>query len=44
MKPRIVWSGVQWMCHSKAIFGARVIGFGETPLAAYKAWRQRLGF
>jgi hypothetical protein len=40
MKPRIVWSGVQWLCHSPAIFGGRIVGVGATPAEAYRNWER----
>jgi hypothetical protein len=43
MKPRIIWTGLQWMCFSPAIFGGRVVGLGPTPPAAYQAWEKSRG-
>jgi hypothetical protein len=43
MKPRIVWSGWQWMCHSPAIFGGRIVGCGKTPMEAYCEWAKSRG-
>jgi hypothetical protein len=40
MKPRLLWTGVQWMCWSRAIFGGRVVGFGPSPQDAYREWEK----
>lgn len=40
VKPRILRYGVQWMCHSPAIFGGRIVGFGKTPKEAFDNWER----
>lgn len=40
MKPRIRWTGANWMCTSRAIFGGWVVGLGKTPEAAYREWEK----
>lgn len=36
-KPRITWIDGQWQCWTPAIFGGRVVGWGNTPEQAWKA-------
>jgi hypothetical protein len=40
IRPRLVWSGLQWMCWSRAIFGGRIVGVGATPAEAYRNWER----
>lgn len=41
IRPRIIWSGSQWMCWSPAIFGSRIVGCGKTLKAAYEDWKEK---
>ena len=37
-KPRIKFEDGQWSCWTWAIWGARTVGFGDTPGQAYARW------
>lgn len=47
VKPRIIWTGVQWMCYVRNVLTGgpmHIVGFGESPDAAYYDWRGNMGY